>query len=134
MADQQILICGDRNWTDKDTIRRLLTAVKNNFPDDKITVIHGACRGADQLGGEVAKEFGFEVLEFPANWAEYGKAAGPIRNQQMIDEGQPTRAFAFHDDFNHSRGTKDMVKRLRNAKIPVVVCMSAKKLDSASEV
>lgn len=45
---------------------------------------------------------------FPADWKQYGKAAGPIRNKQMLDEGQPDLVLCFHDDIEKSKGTKNM--------------------------
>lgn len=44
-----------------------------------------------------------ELLRFPAKWNEHGKAAGPIRNQQMLTEGKPDVVFAFHDDIASSK-------------------------------
>ena len=44
---------------------------------------------------------------------------GPIRNQQMLDEGKPTEGLAFHPDADVKSGTGDMVARLRKAGIPV---------------
>lgn|SRR5215831_2138738 len=76
---------------------------------DNVTIIHGAARGADSLAAEAAKELGFEVLAFPADWSTYHKSAGPIRNRQMINE-RPDFVWAFHDNLRDSKGTKDMVK------------------------
>ena len=103
----KILICGDRNWTDKQLIKSQLQ--RFILTHDNVLVIHGAARGADLLAGQAAKELGLEVREFPADWKMYGKSAGPIRNRQMIME-QPDIVWAFHDDIRNSAGTKDMVK------------------------
>jgi hypothetical protein len=70
------------------------------------------------LGDSAAKALKIPSLGFPAQWTRYGRAAGPIRNQRMLDEGRPTMAYAFHDDIANSRGTKDMLERLQQAKIP----------------
>jgi len=51
-----------------------------------------------------------------ANWAELGRKAGPIRNQQMLDEGKPNLVVAFPG----GRGTADIVRRARAAGIEVV--------------
>ncbi len=55
----------------------------------------------------------FVHLKFRAKWGEYGKAAGAIRNQQMLDEGKPDLVLAFSHDLANSKGTKDMVNRAR---------------------
>lgn len=71
-------------------------------------VVHGAARGADSLSGEVAEELGCTVEVYPADWLKYGKAAGPIRNKQMLDTG-PDVVLAFHDDLENSKGTRHCV-------------------------
>ena len=112
----RILVCGDRNWTDCKSIENRLKLL----PKDTI-IIHGACRGADKIAGLEAKKLGFEVLEFPAEWEKYGKGAGPIRNQKMLDEGKPDVVIAFHQDIENSKGTKDMVERAEKVGIKVEI-------------
>lgn len=120
-AEMRILVCGDRNWTDEATILRRLEEYRPIARE--VVVIHGAARGADTLGRAIAEGLGYRILGFPANWRRYGRAAGPIRNQQMLDEGRPDLVLAFHNDIQNSRGTRDMVARARLAGIPVeVIC------------
>lgn len=87
----------------------------------KVTIIEGDARGADTQAGEIAWLHNFDLKIYPADWNKHGKAAGPIRNQQMLDEGKPDIVLAFHDDIENSKGTKDMVKRATKAGIPVQV-------------
>jgi hypothetical protein len=102
---QRILICGDRNYTDWIKIQEYLaTLLKTTI------IIHGDARGADSLAGNLATSLKMKVLKFPAEWDKYGKAAGPIRNQQMLDKGKPCLVVYFHKDIENSRGTKDMIK------------------------
>jgi len=108
-----VLVCGDREWTDVIAIAEILA----ELPKDSV-IIHGCARGADTIAGNVARKLGMEVMEFPANWKGYGRAAGPIRNRQMLEEGKPHQVFAFHKDINKSKGTKDMVNISRKANIP----------------
>ena len=110
----RILICGDRNWTDVDMIRKRLV----DYGRDVDTVIEGEARGADRFARGVAESMGLKVMPFPADWTKYHKAAGAIRNQQMLDEGKPDEVWAFHDDLGNSKGTKDMVDRARKAGLP----------------
>jgi len=120
----RVLVCGDRNWTDVDAIHNRLFLVALDTPPSKITVIHGAARGADQIAHRVARELGCAVMPFPADWVRYGRAAGPVRNRQMLVEGRPDRVLAFHNNLSESRGTADMVRRARKAGIPVEVITS----------
>ena len=52
-----------------------------------------------------AKEMGFHVAYFPADWERYGKAAGYIRNKEMAQNADAL--VAFWD--GESRGTKSMI-------------------------
>ena len=116
----RVLVCGDRNWKNVNIIERELRKLPAHT-----MVIHGAARGADTLGKFVAERIGFKVINdgkgFPADWKRYGKGAGPIRNQQMLDEGKPDMVLAFHENINNSRGTKDMVERARKAGLKVII-------------
>ena len=108
----RLLVCGSRTWESRDEIRRQLLDLK---PDE---VIHGGARGADRLAGEVARELGIPVRAFPADWKRLGRKAGPVRNQQMLDEGQPDRVLAFRME-GDSPGTDDMIRRARKAGLPL---------------
>ncbi len=123
-----VLVTGDRNWKRMDIIEREF----KKLPKDTI-IIHGAARGADTLAGFVADKLGMKVMEsekgvkgFPAKWNIYGRGAGPIRNQVMIDKilsypGVPKKVLAFHNNIAESLGTKDMVTRARKAGLSVEI-------------
>jgi len=117
----KVLVCGDRNWSDKQIIYSRLAELP---PDTHI--IHGDCKGADRLAGEAAKELGFVVTAVPADWKRYGKPAGPIRNKAMLDLS-PDLVIAFHSDFRNSKGTKSMVNLAREAGVPVEFNLGATK-------
>lgn len=122
------LICGDRDWDDYGAVHCVVEGLKvladkNNSP---LTIIHGAARGADSFAGAAAGKNGDVAVEaFPADWDTHGKAAGPIRNAQMLKVGRPDVVFAFHDALAESKGTKDMVARARAADVPVYVIARA---------
>ncbi len=78
-------------------------------------LIQGGARGADYFAWEWANERGVMCGSYPADWDAHGKRAGPIRNQQMIDEGKPDGVVAFPG----GRGTKDMVDRAEKAGLKV---------------
>ena len=125
----RVLFCGDRNWSDEGKIKRVLQRLRKQFCGT-IIIVEGEARGADSIAGRLAREMGFDVEGYPAQWGAYGRAAGPRRNQQMIDEsarkaetdGHKLRmAFAFHPNIDTSKGTKDMVRRLTKHHIPCKV-------------
>ena len=119
-----VLACGDREWTDAGTIRRELQTLRIA---GATVLVHGAARGADSLAADVGARLGYMVRAFPADWAHYGRAAGPRRNAQMLTEGRPHFVLAFHDFLDQSRGTADMVRRARDAGVRVRVVRSAQR-------
>jgi len=103
----RVLVFGSRSWDDWNETFRIL---KNELhPGD--TIIHGAAKGADTQAATVASIMGYKTEAFPADWKFHGRAAGPIRNQQMLDAGID-RAIGLQTD---GPGSKDMLKRLRKA-------------------
>lgn len=84
-------------------------------------IIEGECRGADRIAREEAEKLGMEVIPFEAKWERYGRGAGHIRNQKMLDEGKPDKVVAFHNDITSSKGTKDMIRRAKEADIPTEI-------------
>ena len=73
---------------------------------EKIVVVCGKAKGADTLGEQYAKERGYVVAYYPADWEKYGKRAGFIRNEQMAKNADAL--VAFWD--GKSRGTKSMIE------------------------
>lgn len=117
---ERILCCGDREWSNTDVIDYVLTQLLD-LPKVKV-LIEGECRGADRLCRDRALVLGLgeeKILPFPANWARYRRAAGPIRNAEMLNEGRPTLTIAFHNCINESRGTLNMIEQSLKAGVPV---------------
>jgi hypothetical protein len=111
----RILICGSRNWKNSVSILNQVKKYKNKDP----IIISGGANGADNLADLVSNWLDLRFMRFPAKWDKYHRAAGPIRNQQMLDEGKPDLVIAFHRDLSKSRGTKDMIARAKKAGIKV---------------
>lgn len=80
-----------------------------------VTVVSGGARGADAVGEDWAV-VNWQYLEvFKADWEQYGKAAGAIRNQQMLDSG-----IDLAIEFPGGNGTADMRRRLDKAGVRVI--------------
>ena len=83
-----------------------------------LTIAHGAARGIDAIADELAKHYFWDVHPIEANWKKYGKAAGPLRNNQLLDL-KPSLVLAFpHRD---SIGTRDMITKAMDRQIPLWV-------------
>lgn len=115
----KILVAGSRFWNRPDLIHRIL----DYFPPGTI-LIHGGAKGADTMAHAYGLGNDFVIRRYPALWDLHGKAAGPVRNTQMLEEEHLPEspidlvlAFSFPD----SRGTMDMVSKATSKKIPVVL-------------
>lgn len=122
MGSVCLLVCGGRSFGAKpgeaEFLRQQLDMLRGERPGISV-LIHGAQTGADSLAGEWARRNGIETLGYEvtmADWAEHGRAAGPMRNRRMIQEGRPDLVLAFPGD----RGTRDMVRQARRAGIEVL--------------
>ena len=111
----RMLVCGGRDFADPKSLWLALDILARTWGPE-LTIIEGDARGADQMAGNWAKARGHTLLKYPANWRGFGQAAGPLRNQQMLDEGKPDIVVAFPG----SSGTRDMVRRAKAAAIPVI--------------
>lgn len=80
------------------------------------TVIEGAASGADELANRWAARHSLATRRFKANWKAFGRPAGPIRNAQMLTEGQPDFVVAFEG----GDGTSDMIDKARAAGVEVL--------------
>lgn len=67
------------------------------------------------MAGEWARLTGIRELAFPADWENYRRAAGPIRNRQMLVEATPDLVVAFPG----GPGTANMIRQARAAGVPV---------------
>jgi hypothetical protein len=118
----RILFTGDRNYTDGTFVADTLAELERlcGQPSEVFIAIVGRARGLDTLAEHHATLRGWQIEPYPADWAQYGRAAGPIRNQQMLD-ARPACCLAFHDNFESSRGTLDMVNRCRKIGLPTAL-------------
>ena len=113
-----LLISGKRDYTDYEHFCKCVEEVLRNV-NEPVTIVEGGAKGADELGKRYAKEHGYALKEFPADWDRNGRAAGPIRNSEMADflKDVEHRSAAFFWD-GKSRGTGDCVRKIEKAKIP----------------
>ena len=99
------LVVGTRTFNDYSLLKQKLDYYLQNHRHDAV-IVSGGCRGADLLAEDYAKENGYPYYEFVPDWANLGKKAGPVRNEQMHEfiSKFPKRAvIAFWD--GKSRGT-----------------------------
>lgn len=102
----KLIIAGGRDFNDYGLLCLTVTNFLKEIEDHVIEIVSGGAKGADELGEKYARE----ILKssptiFYANWKEYGKTAGPIRNMEMAKYADAL--VAFWD--GKSKGTKNMI-------------------------
>lgn len=114
------IVAGGRDFNDIDKLKKSCGATFEFF--DEVEIVSGMAAGADTLGLEYFKKLGYDITEFPADWEKYGRAAGPIRNREMLDyvkDKENPMLIAFWDAKSH--GTYNMIKIAREAGIEVKI-------------
>jgi hypothetical protein len=109
----KVIVAGSRHETDLAVV---VAAIRESG-FEVTEVVSGCAPGVDTLGEKWAEERGIHVKRFPAEWRRYKRAAGPIRNGQMADYGDALVAVRYPD----SRGTSDMIGKMRKAQKPFYV-------------
>lgn len=117
MIEFRVLVCGGRDYDNRERVRRTLDAALEaaQSAGKVVVIIHGNARGADLLADQYAREKSLRVIPFPADWETHGRRAGPIRNIKMLTESLPHVIIAFKG----GSGTAHMVKIGREAGVPV---------------
>lgn len=118
---ERVIVCGGRGYEDRAHVVSVLDALHGTRGIE--CVVEGGCRArrvdgtllsADRWAAWWARDYGIELVTVPANWEKHGKAAGPIRNAEML-RYNPSLVIAFPG----GRGTADMVTKAKRAGIEV---------------
>lgn len=113
----RVVIAGSRDITDAT----LLEEAIRDSGFEITEVFCGLASGVDTLGKIWAENHGLPLRFFPALWKKHGKAAGPIRNQEMAQEADALIAIT-----NGSRGTLNMINAAYSKGLKVFVKEVAK--------
>lgn len=110
----KLAIIGGRDFADSGRAMDLLIQYFDvgNINCSISTIVTGCASGADAIARDMAKEFSLNLDIHKANWTQFGKAAGPMRNAKIVENAD--MILAFWD--GQSRGTKDSITKARLAK------------------
>ncbi len=109
----RLIVCGGKDFRDYEFLSEKLDDLISRY--EYVELVSGHAKGADTLAEIYANNNMIPIKVFPASWELYGKAAGPIRNREMLTyarEAYPAVA-AFWD--GKSRGTGNMLKQAKAA-------------------
>ena len=120
MEEVKLMVFGGREFQNYEVMKaHILAIAKDMGPDKGISIVSGMARGADKLAVRIAEELGAKIYKFPADWNQYGKRAGFLRNTQMAEFAD--QGLAFWD--GKSRGTKHSIGELEKFGKPVEVVL-----------
>lgn len=116
--EYRVAVTGGRDFSDADHVAQALDPIMLlcRTRGYQMILINGLARGADSLCRSWAITNYVKTWDFPADWDKHGKAAGHIRNAQMLDEGKPHICIAFPG----GKGTANMVKQAQSRLVLVV--------------
>lgn len=120
---KRVVVAGCRDYNNYEQAREFIKiCISKIKKENEIVFLSGDCRGADALGIRFAKEGGFRIEHYPAEWQKYGKSAGPKRNEIMAQRCD--FVICFWD--GKSRGTSSMIslaqKYKRQIRIKMIKC------------
>jgi len=105
----KLAIVGSRTFTDFEFVKKIL----QYHPCTQI--VSGGAKGADMLAKRYAAENGIPIKEFLPNWDKDGRAAGYLRNKQIVNACD--ELIAFWD--GESKGTAHSIRLAEEAGKPV---------------
>lgn len=113
----RLIVAGSRGFRDYARLSKVLDSIRERHQIE--CIISGACPNSpDVLGERYATEHNIPLRRKPADWNQFGKAAGAIRNREMAEEG--THLLVFWD--GKSPGTKNMIAEATQKGLKVHVC------------
>ena len=115
---KRVVIAGSRDFHDYEMAKAYIDhCISEIRKTNTIIILSGGASGADALGERYARENGFAVERYPADWDRYGKSAGPRRNKQMAQACD--YVICFWD--GQSKGTKSMIGYAKKCGKPLKV-------------
>lgn len=113
----RVIIAGGREFNNYELLKEKCDIALSKT--ENIEIVSGTANGADKLGEQYAKEKGYTIKQFPADWDRNGKSAGYIRNEEMAMYADA--AIIFWD--GASKGTKHMIQLAKTYKLKVKLVM-----------
>ena len=117
-STKRVVIAGCRNYNNYDEAKPYIDFCLSNIrKESEIVIVSGCASGADAIGEQYAKENGFKVEKYPADWEKHGNSAGPRRNEQMAIVCDYVICFWDYK----SNGTKSMIEFAQKNNKPIKI-------------
>jgi hypothetical protein len=124
----RVIVCGGRDFEDRDFVYGWLDRLFAPdygpsedaqpwwLPRPDLFLVLGGARGVDRLAEDWATVNWVRHIVYPAMWDLHGRAAGAIRNKEMLEEQRPEMVVAFPG----GRGTEHMCRIAEEAGVAVL--------------
>ena len=119
MTVARLLITGSRYFNDAALMHAAISdavSTLRGFGFTRIVLVHGGARGADTLAAQIGRSIGLEIEAHPARWDVFGRAAGPVRNREMVELGADL-VLAFPVGESRARAGACSLLRRRGAQL-----------------
>ena len=119
----KVVVTGSRCFEEHELIWKTLDLMHAKEPIRRLA--HGDCPDPNGVPGAVsvdqecarwADAHGVPFKPYPADWKKHGRAAGPIRNREMLKAERPHLVIAFPG----GQGTHNCVRTARKLGLRVV--------------
>lgn len=111
----RILVTMSRRWKRWSQVRQVLEEIHRRYPD--AVLVHGDCPDGDRTAAGIWKSLGGTDEPHPADWRQFGRAAGFRRNADMVESGV---AMCVGFIVNRSAGATHCADLAEGAGIPTV--------------
>jgi hypothetical protein len=105
----RILVTASRDWVNSDLIDFVLGSIARSHSND-VTVIHGNYGNGDLMADAWALHHGLVPERHDADWGKYRRAAGPIRNAEMVQAGADICVAFIKDASRGATGCADLAE------------------------
>lgn len=111
----KLAVVGSRGFNDYELLKSKLDVIHKTEVIN--CIVSGGAYGADTLAEKWAKENNVQTLIFLPDWNKYGKSAGFIRNELIVQNCDTV--MAFWD--GKSRGTKLTIELAKKYVLPIII-------------
>jgi len=115
----KLIVAGSRHCSDYGLIKTHIHLFRAAHTEQELIIVSGAAKGVDTLGEQYATEHFLPIMRFKADWQQYGRSAGPIRNAQMAKAA--THLLAFWDEKRVRSGTLNMIKTAYKHRLAITI-------------
>ncbi len=112
----KVIIAGSREFKDYEFLKQKLDYLLQ-YVKDEIEIVSGTANGADRLGERYAIERGYRIAHFPADWNQFPRVAGFMRNEDMAKYANACVVFWK----NKSKGSGHMISMAKKYNIKLRV-------------